>query len=447
VAKGNVFESPKRTSQRVGFAVVLIALIVRGFVCFKDLDQFSADPDAYRAIAETLSKTGVYGLTTSQGETIPTAYRPPLYPYVLSWLSVGPEVSRFGIAALHTLLGCLTVWCTYRASCRLLGENHDLRGSILAASLVIVDPVLLQQSTLVMTETMATAIASVVLWWWVSHADSSSTVGSAATLGGLLALAFLCRPTFLVWGLMLCLCTAATRPRPPITPRRRIGRAALVSVMLLMAVGSWTIRNARTIGYPVWATTHGGYTSLLGNNPMFYDYLRQGDAGTTWNAQPFLVAYSHRYDADPTTESFWQTDWRDPGVITVRVTEHDDDRLAYEAAKATIEREPAMFIWSCVVRVFRLWTPFPHRTGDRSWITVLAIGLYYTGIYVAVTCGLLRLGRNILQSKWWPILTLALTLTLVHAVYWSNIRMRAPAIPGLAIIAAVAIRRPDPRDP
>jgi hypothetical protein len=31
-------------------------------------------------------------------------------------------------------------------------------------------------------------------------------------------------------------------------------------------------------------------------------------------------------------------------------------------------------------------------------------------------------------------------LTAVHAVYWSNIRMRAPAIPALAILASAAIK-------
>lgn len=202
------------------------------------------------------------------------------------------------------------------------------------------------------------------------------------------------------------------------------------------------MRNNRMIGYPVWATTHGGYTLLLANNPLFYDYLHQPpEDQTTWNAERFLIAYSHRYDGDPTTAAFWTTDWKSPGVITVAVTEHEDDQLAYRAAKATITRQPGMFLWSSLVRVYRLWTPFPHRTDDRSWLAVVAIGGYYTVFYIMIALGLWRLGREILQPRWWPVLTLVATLTLVHAVYWSNIRMRAPAIPCLAIIAAAAIRQ------
>jgi hypothetical protein len=433
-------------------AIVLIAMLLRGYVCFRDVGQYSADHDAYRAISETLGNTGVFGLTASSGEARPTAFRPPLYPWVLSWLLIDGELPSGGVATLHTLLGCLTVLCTYRASRHLLGEMHDMRGSILAAILVLVDPVLLQQSTLVMTESMATAIASVVLWWWVRHCDGATTIGSAAVLGLLLALAFLCRPTFLVWGLMLCFYTAVAKTRTPSNASRRIERAALVAAILvaailLVTVGGWALRNAQAIGYPVWATTHGGYTLLLANNPMFYDYLRDRPADqTTWDADSFLLAYSHRYDGDPTTEAFWRNPWDSPGVITVTLTEHDDDKLAYEAAKATISREPGMFIWSSVVRVYRLWTPFPHRTGDRSWQAVVAIATYYLALYAAVAWGLWRLGREILKPKWWPILSLVATLTLVHAVYWSNIRMRAPAIPSLAIIAAAALGQREERD-
>jgi hypothetical protein len=331
------------------------------------------------------------------------------------------------------------VVCVYLASCRLLGETDHNRASILAAVAVLVDPLLLQQSTLVMTETLATALASIIVWWWVRDAESSRGVW-AFGLGVFLALAFLCRPTFLVWAMMMGGCVAFSRP--PENWALRVRNAAIVCAIVLITVGLWALRNTRVIGHPVWATSHGGYTLLLGNNTSFYDYLRNGEAGTTWDAEPFLLAYSHRYDADPRTEAFWKNHWDRPGVITAQVTEHEDDRLAYEAARATIEREPAMFLWSCVVRVFRLWTPIPHRTPNRSWMVTITVGCYYSILYAAALLGLWKLGREILRSKWWPMWTLVLTLTIVHAVYWSNIRMRAPAIPVLAIIAAAAIRRP-----
>lgn len=444
-----MFGTPIRASQRIGIAIVLVALIVRGGVCFWNIDQYSSDPDAYRVIAKTLGTTRVFGLTTSEGEARPTAFRPPLYPLVLSCFLLNGEVSNVAVAALHTFLGCFTVLCTYRAARRLLGEMQHTRASILAASLVLVDPILLRQSTLVMTETLATAIASMVLWWWVRFAYHSRSVSSASVLGLLLSAAYLCRPTFLVWGGMLCLATAAAKPHHRASYAWRAGRAAFVVGALLMTVGCWTMRNAVAVGDPVWATTHGGYTLLLGNNPLFYEYLADRPADQpTWDAEPFLNAYSHRYDddQDPTTAAFWTKDWQGEGVITVAVTEHEDDQLAYRAARATIARQPGMFAWSCIVRVYRLWTPFPHRTAERSALAVYAIGGYYTIFAIAIVIGLWRLGPEIWHPKWWPALTLIATLTLVHAVYWSNIRMRAPAIPALAIIAAAAIRQPEPEE-
>lgn len=431
-------ETNSPTNRRFAIAILLVALLVRGFVCFRDVQQYSADPDAYRVIAETIANTGVYGVTSASGQTTATAYRPPFYPYLLSLFVLNGKLSLYAIAALHTLLGCLTAWCTYHAARRLLGEPYAVRASILAAGLVIVDPVLLQQSKLVMTETMATAIASVVFWWWACRMERPPTIGAAVVLGGLLAMAYLCRPTFLVWGVILTSCVALADRQRKRSEVRRWGRAAVVGGILLVAVVCWTIRNARAIGHPVWATTHGGYTLLLGNNPLFYDYLRAGEIGTTWDAEPFMIAYSHRYDGDPTTEPFWRQRWPSRGTITVDVSEYEDDRLAYNAAKTTILRETGTFFWSCLVRVARLWSPIPHLTPDRSWIVVLAIGAYCVSLYVAVGVGIWRLGSELKAVRWWPVWTLVLTLTLVHAIYWSNIRMRAPIIPAMAIIAAAA---------
>ena len=438
--------SPTRLSKRVGLAIVLAAILFRGFVCFCNVEQYSADPDSYRLIAETLANTGVFRRTLKSGETIPKAYRPPLYPYVLSLFVVHGKLPFYAVAALHTFLGCITAWCTYRVARRLYGERLTSRASILAAALVIVDPVLLQQSTLVMTETMATAIASLGLWWWVRHAEWSSTIGSAVVIGVLMAAAYLCRPTFLVWAVMITACVAFADPRGPMKFKVRIGRAAAVAMVVLLAVGAWTIRNIREIGHPIWATTHGGYTLLLGNNPLFYEYLNDGGFGETWDSGPFFTAYSNRYEGDPKTNDFWFRPWSETGVIPPEVTEYADDRLSYEAARETISREPATFARSCAVRIARLWSPFPHRTAGRSWVAIVGVGIYYLALYAAVFAAVWRLGREIFSQPWWPLWALVITLTLVHAVYWSNIRMRAPAIPVLALFAAATIRRPEELD-
>ncbi len=81
---------------------VLIFLIVRGGFILTHNESLNDDPDAYRVIAETLARTGVFGLPESDGEARPTAFRPPLYPWMLSWLVDGTgKLQNFPIAILQ----------------------------------------------------------------------------------------------------------------------------------------------------------------------------------------------------------------------------------------------------------------------------------------------------------------------------------------------------------
>ena len=75
----------------------------------------------------------------------------------------------------------------------------------------------------------------------------------------------------------------------------------------------------------------------------------------------------------------------------------------------------------------------------------MAIGLWYSIVSLAAIVGLARLLLS--NSKelglWVPALTLAISLCLVHAVYWSNMRMRAPMVPMVSLLAAFSLRRAD----
>ena len=422
---------------------MVTTIVIRFVAVYANSTQLESDPDAYRAIARTIAEHGVFGLTDSRGQPIATAFRPPLYPYLLSWFVRDGNIPIAAVATLHALLGAITVLCTLLISQRLVDGGTIRSTSIVASLLVAIDPILLQQSSLLMTETVATAIAALILWWWSCRFTPKPTIANAFVLSLFLAAAYLCRPTFLVWGVLMVL--AAPFIRSPRFPKSRWGkltRGLAVASALVTAVGIWTARNVKEIGHPVWATSHGGYTLLLANNPSFYDYLRSGRWGEAWDAEPFLVAYQHRFNDDPRTAEFWKHDWQHiaPAAAT-GVTEHQDDRRTYEAAKATIQREPGMFLWSCVVRAGRLWSPLPHHTPGRGWTKIALVGGYYLALYVFVVIGLWRIGRMILRPSWWSLLFLALTLTAVHAVYWSNLRMRAPIIPGLAIVAAAGLSR------
>ena len=439
--------------------VIVLGLLVRGGVVYARLNQLSSDPDAYRSIAVTLATHGVFGRTSAAGEVVPTAFRPPLYPALLSaWVSAG-QLTNASVAVLHVVMGVVTAVLTFLTCRHLLRRqdcvNHPLVCS-LAAVLVIIDPILLQQSALVMTETLATLLAAAVIYLWARHdlwtghgpretsRSWSADVLWATTLGVLLSLAYLCRPTFLVWSVLIA---AQVALAPGLSKTRRIAGTLIVAGVVGSVVVGWTVRNLQTFGRPIWATTHGGYTLLLANNPLFYDYLQDGQWGRVWDAERFMVAYHHRHQGDPRSEAFWYRDWASAerrqraGEADRGPSESEEDQLAHDAAMATIRREPAQFLWACLVRVGRLFSPLPHLVPGRDPLVVWLVGSYYLLVYSAVILGLWRLGRTTVRTPWWPILTLAFSLTAVHAIYWSNLRMRAPLTPALAIIAAVGLVR------
>jgi len=67
-------------------------------------DALRTDPDGYRRLAVNLVEHGTFG----QGD-VPTAYRPPLYPMMLTGCVALGNCVRPAIGALHVTLGAATV--------------------------------------------------------------------------------------------------------------------------------------------------------------------------------------------------------------------------------------------------------------------------------------------------------------------------------------------------
>ncbi len=161
-----------RKSQTAWIALLALALAARIAVAFSP-HAFQTDPDGYRAVAGNLLEYGVFG----SGE-VPTGYRPPLYPLLLVPALALGEGSRTVIGILHLAFGVATVVLTF-ALVRRAGLG---RWAWLAALVVAADPILLAQSALIMTETLAAflAAASLVLLTSVAVRPSILRAASAA---------------------------------------------------------------------------------------------------------------------------------------------------------------------------------------------------------------------------------------------------------------------------
>lgn len=233
-----------------------------------------------------------------------------------------------------------------------------------------------------------------------------------------MGLAVLCRPTFLIWLLLAAVAMPFLgRPRWSVS---------LVALALGAAIvlAPWTVRNHLLLGRPTFATTHGGYTLLLGNNQQYYEHLRRDPWGSVWDSRDF--------------DSAWVANH--PGKTEVEL-----DRLAYDQAVGAIRRWPWMFAYACAVRVVQLWNVLPHQIEHPESLARKLLRYAVAGWYIPVMglafAGVVQLRRQLLREPWlWGVL-LCLSFTMVHLFYWTNMRMRAPLMPVVAMLAAVCVGR------
>lgn len=430
-----------RRLHRDWLAIMLVALAVRGGVLAARFESLGSDPDAYRRLAVNVVRHGVLG----HGE-VPSAFRPPLYPLLVAICEIVTRDDRWALAALHLVAGVATVLLTFH-----LGRRWGLAGwAWVAALAVAVDPLLLMQSTLVMTETLA-ALLAVVSLAAITWYGKNTTWRRAAAAGTSIGLAALCRPTFLPWAAAMAgwlvienLSSKSAGDREPsrgaatggvIEPQwlKGVGGALALLAGVFIVMSPWVIRNQIHFGKPILATTHGGYTLLLGNNPSFYEYLRSGGWGEVWWSDELDAELGRRLTSGQ------------PG------DELRNDRLAYDEAKRNIRREPAMFLYASLVRVGRLWSVLPHQVSEGESVFG-RLARYSVGVWYAAVLGLAAVGAIAIARQpfgispaavrgWIAAMLLVLSFTAVHAVYWTDMRMRAPLMPVVAMAAAAGLRR------
>ncbi len=251
----------RQTDRWLMILLMLFAVLVRAPIAARSTASLCADVDNYRELAENLRVHGTCGPRPDE----PSAYRPPLYPLLLVPVVRDRADDFTSLVVLHVVIGLAAVWLTAVA-----GELWGLgRARFVAAVLVACDPILLKQSTVVMTETLATAIAALALVA-LTLVTRRPTLGRVIGAGAVLGLSVLCRPAFLVFAV------AALPTFVWLMPCAKDGLrvTALITVALAVTLAPWTIRNWVQFGRPIVTTTHGGFTLALANNPEFYAHLR-----------------------------------------------------------------------------------------------------------------------------------------------------------------------------
>jgi 4-amino-4-deoxy-L-arabinose transferase-like glycosyltransferase len=394
--------------------LIMLAVCVRGGVLVAGGARFQDDPDGYRQLARNLLDHGTFGYTLvrdGQREIVPTAYRPPVYPLVLAAAGMAGGVGTLAVALLHLVLGVATVVLVYAVAIGPLGS----RVASVAAVLVTFDPILLNQSVLVMTETIAAGLAAGA-WLLLSRDALLHRPLALRSAGLVLGIAALCRPVFLVWLVLAAIVVLASAAR-----QRRWHGALGFCLCAAVVLAPWIMRNFRQFQRPIVTTTHGGYTLWLGNNEEYYAFL-----------------------SDPARSPLWDSAELDDRYNRVKESLDRDevaaDRWARQQAMQCIQRQPLTFVHACIARIGRLWGFVPNRLTPNESVARRAarwaVGFWYLAVTVLVLFAASCLKWRLLQTPWlWGVL-LCVSLTAVHSVYWTDLRMRAPAIPFLCVAAA-----------
>jgi len=201
----------------------------------------------------------------------------------------------------------------------------------------------------------------------------------------------------------------------------------LAPVMVLFGASlfliPWGVRNSLEIGKFTITTTHGGYTFQLGNNEEFYKHLRVGNS----------------------LESFQPDFWGLVGDgLVPPPTELSEDSIHYQQAFRAIRNEPLMFTYACIYRLYQLFNPLAHPTCDfesrsRQFARYLAC-IWYLALYIAAFFGIYQLRRKLFEPPWLFGVLLILAFVAVHTFYWTNLRMRAPLMPFIALLAAAGLQ-------
>ena len=398
-----------RTLQVCG--VLVLAVVVRVAACIVWSDDLTRDRDVYLGIAQGIADG--CGFCTP-GSNAPTAYRPPLYPLLLAagLTSMPPAMAT---AVVNVLAGVATVLATWGLARRM---SESAAPALIAATIVALDPLLIRHTAQPMTECVFAALVAAVLWMLSIALRPPHSLRIGVLCGVLLGLAALCRPT--IWP-FAALVIAITIPRK--------SQAATTFLALLagflLAVAPWAIRNTIVFGRPIVTTTHGGYTLLLANNPVFYNEVARQPSGAVWTGDS-LKAWQQSMLAEAAAEL-------GPGASEIEM-----DRWQAAQARRHIRNDPSGFANGMWYRVRSFWSLLPRRESLGPWGWLVAI--WYAGLFVAAAVGLWRLSRR--DLRWSMVLFLLIAaIQAVHLFYWTDTRMRAPLHPALAVLAAMAVTK------
>lgn len=401
-------------------AILLVALAVRvGAIAATD---YAPTKDAldYDRHARSIAAGDGYPVSTIAVGSRETAFRPPLFPYLLAavYRISGDSVTAGRV--LGALIGVAVVLLVYLLADVLWGRRVALVGAGLAA----IFPPLVLLALPLLSESAFLALELAVVLAGVLSARRGGSLGWAAAAGAASGLAVLTRSNgvLLALGAAVAVWLAARGGGV-----RSLAPAAVVLATAALVVAPWTVRNYSAFDAFVPATTQTGF-GLAGT---FNDQsIEHGGQRAIW----ILPVNTHMY----------RSLYTDPDLNEAEV----DQRVRRKVLRFALDH-PGYVVEASTLNTLRsleLASGDPAaKVADRELLGLsprnagVVTASFWLALVVALAGAavLARSGRHELGPLWiWLIPTL---LFLVGAAVLGFTRYRAPLYPFVVLLAAIVL--------
>jgi len=405
--------------------ILLAAVAIRFLAAFwwehrlpPETPFYFGDSESYWVLGQRIAAGEPY----VYGENGPI-FRTPGYPALLAMLFAifGGETPVLCGRLLGAVIGAGAVAAVYGLGRVLFGQRAGLGAAAIAA----VYPGAIATSVFILSEApfallMLLQLHFTTLSWRAENRRGS--LGWAAAAGLLAGLATLVRPSWLLFTPLFLLSGVAL-----LTPRRRQGAAAVVSLAVFAAVLTpWWIRNYQLAGRFVPTTLQVGASLYDGLSPA-------ADGSSDMRFVEEFRRQQQRADlASPAPPQ---------GLFQDRL-----DRRMRTAALDWARTNPDRAAELALIKFARTWNIWPNEPGFRSGPLRAVVALSYGPVLLLSVWGAWRLrrkrGRAVLLC-----LAPALYVAVLHVIFVGSIRYRQPAMLALIPLAAASLAKDDRREP
>jgi len=408
------------------FWIVIVAFSVRfGYIVIGHTYRFHSNKPVLAANEKDFSfgfEMGRIGRSLAQGQgfsnpfnetTGPTAWEPPLYPFLIAGVfrvvGVYSRTSAILLLTINSIFSALTCIPIFLIAKRCFSERVAVWSSWTWALL----PSIIFWCTRWVWETSLAALLLALIFWLTLTLEEKDGLTPWLQFGLLWGVAALTNTTLLSFLPASGLWAWYRRAK---LDKRSLGGVLLASVIFAACITPWLVRNNRIFGQPVFIRSNFGAELRLGNGP---------GADGTW------MDYLH-----PTKNVYEMRRYEELGELAY-VAERKREAMAY------IREDYARFAGLSLRRFFYYWGGVP-KVSENPVVAFFRKFLFLASSVLAFW-GLKRALRKHKPGAW-LFFWLIFSYPLVYYFLFPHPRYRHPIEPELGILMLYVISGADGKD-